>query len=304
MGKMEEKVRHYLDICRNEKRLSEDTLKAYRGDLRQFTIFVAGREVDRKLLSLYMQYLNKAFAPRSAKRKMASVRAFFRELEYREILENNPFDKFRVKMQTPKQLPRIIPEYNVKTILQTAYEAYASQKDRWILRDIVVLELLFGTGVRVSELCKLSSDTFLLSNNQLCLLVAGKGNKERVLKMDASEPVRVIERYLTEFANEISSSGAILVNRNRRPLSTQSVRRIVSEYTDMAGIAQHITPHMFRHTFATSLLEAGVNIRYIQSLLGHSSISTTQIYTYVSTQKQALVLSENHPRGKMTFKME
>ena len=114
----------------------------------------------------------------------------------------------------------------------------------------------------------------------------------------------VMERYMAEFAEDIFTAGTILVNRNHRPLAAQSVRRIIREYTALAHVDQHITPHMFRHTFATSLLEAGVDIRYIQSLLGHSSLSTTQIYTYVSTQRQTVLLSEKHPRSKMIFELE
>ncbi|WP_305117606.1 tyrosine-type recombinase/integrase [Acutalibacter muris] len=304
MNKLAEKMERYFIICKDEKRLSKDTLKAYETDLKQFVRFVAGRKVDKELLSLYLQHLNKEFAPRSAKRKMASVRAFFHELEYREELEENPFEKLRIKMQMPKQLPRIIPEESVKAILQKAYGLYGRERNRWVLRDIVVMELLFSTGVRVSELCKLTPDTFTSSDNEICLLISGKGNKERALKMRTPDLAVVMERYMAEFAEDIFTAGTILVNRNHRPLAAQSVRRIIREYTALAHVDQHITPHMFRHTFATSLLEAGVDIRYIQSLLGHSSLSTTQIYTYVSTQRQTVLLSEKHPRSKMIFELE
>lgn len=117
MKELTDQIEQYLVICKMEKRLSKDTLKAYRTDLKQFACFAAGREVNKEILSQYLQFLNSEFAPRSAKRKMASIRAFFRELEYREQLEANPFDKLRVKMQMPKQLPRIIPEESVQAIL-------------------------------------------------------------------------------------------------------------------------------------------------------------------------------------------
>ena len=114
----------------------------------------------------------------------------------------------------------------------------------------------------------------------------------------------LMEKYLYEFSAEIHECGAIMVNRDGRPLSTQSMRNIINRYTNSAHVSLHITPHMFRHTFATSLLEAGVDIRYIQALLGHSSISTTQIYTYVSTQQQTRLLAQNHPRGRMSFNLK
>lgn len=302
MKELTDQIEQYLVICKMEKRLSKDTLKAYRTDLKQFACFAAGREVNKEMLSQYLQLLNSEFAPRSAKRKMASIRAFFRELEYREQLASNPFDKLRVKMQMPKQLPRVIPEESVQAILGKAYSLYQQKRDRWILRDIVVMELLFSTGIRVSELCKLTPETLTFSGNEICLLISGKGNKERILKIRAPGLAAVLERYNTAFAEDIRSGGFVLVNRSRHPLTTQSVRRIIKKYAELANVEQHITPHMFRHTFATSLLEAGVDIRYIQSLLGHSSVSTTQIYTYVSAQRQVDLLSEKHPRSRMTFK--
>ena len=188
--------------------------------------------------------------------------------------------------------------------LRQAYAAYSARQSRWTLRDIAVLELLFSTGIRVSELCRLSPETFSITGAQLRLLIFGKGSKERVIEVDMPESVKVIERYLCVFESEIETSGCILVNRDGRALSTQSVRQIVNRYTKLADLPLHITPHMFRHTFATSLLEAGVDIRYIQSLLGHSSISTTQIYTYVSSQQQAKLLAQNHPRSRMSFSLE
>ncbi len=174
---------------------------------------------------------------------------------------------------------------------------------REVLRDIVVLELLFSTGLRVSELCALSKDTFLLNNSGLRLLVKGKGRKERILQITTPELLQVVQTYCDMFSKEIQEQGAILFNQRGRPLSPQPVRRIINKYLNRIGESNHVTPHMFRHTFATSLLEAGMDIRYIQSLLGHSSISTTQIYTHVSAKQQTLLLAEKHPRGKMTFSL-
>ena len=173
----------------------------------------------------------------------------------------------------------MIPEECVKKVLQNAYDAYSARNSRWILRDIVVMELLFSTGIRVSELCRLSPDTLSINGGQLRLLIFGKGGKERIIEVEMPESVEVVSKYLYEFSAEIHECGAIMVNRDGRPLSTQSMRNIINRYTNSAHVSLHITPHMFRHTFATSLLEAGVDIRYIQALLGHSSISTTQIYT-------------------------
>ena len=292
----------YLETGEYEKQLSPDTIKAYRIDLRQFVDFTEGAWADKDMLNQYIKYLNQHFAPRSVKRKLASIRAFYHEMEISGELEANPFDKLHIRIHSPQQLPRIIPEQIVQALLQSAYDAY-TQGCREILRDILVLELLFSTGLRVSELCALSQDTFLLSDSGLRLLVKGKGRKERIIQITTSELLQLAQTYCDVFSMEIQEQGAILFNRRGRPLSPQSVRRIINKYLNQIGVSNHVTPHMFRHTFATSLLEAGMDIRYIQSLLGHSSISITQIYTHVTARQQTLLLAEKHPRGKMTFSL-
>ena len=292
----------YLETGEYEKQLSPDTIKAYRIDLRQFVDFTEGAWADKDMLNQYIKYLNQHFAPRSVKRKLASIRAFYHEMEISGELEKNPFDKLHIRIHSPQQLPRIIPEQIVQALLQSAYDAY-TQGCREVLRDILVLELLFSTGLRVSELCALSQDTFLLSDSGLRLLVKGKGRKERIIQITTSELLQLAQTYCDVFSMEIQEQGAILFNQRGRPLSPQSVRRIINKYLNRIGVSNHVTPHMFRHTFATSLLEAGMDIRYIQSLLGHSSISITQIYTHVTARQQTLLLAQKHPRGKMTFSL-
>ena len=295
-------IEQYLDAAACEKKLAPDTIKAYRIDLKQFAAFADDTMVNKEVLSQYIKYLNQRFAPRSVKRKLASVRAFYNELSLSGTLEVNPFDKLRVKIHSPQQLPRTIPQQIVKSLLQNAYDAYSPGK-LTVLRDIVVLELLFSTGLRVSELCSLTKEQFLLNDDGLRLLVNGKGSKERIIQIATPELLRVVQIYCAEYAEDIQTQGAILYNRNRQPLTPQSVRRIINKYLQRIHVQAHITPHMFRHTFATSLLEAGMDIRYIQSLLGHSSISTTQIYTHVTTRQQTILLAEKHPRAKMTFSL-
>lgn len=295
-------IEQYLDTAACEKKLSPDTINAYRIDLKQFATFADGAMANKEILSQYIKYLNQRFAPRSVKRKLASVRAFYNELSLSGTLEVNPFDKLRIKIHSPQQLPRTIPQQIVKSLLQSAYDAYSPGK-LTVLRDIVVLELLFSTGLRVSELCSLTKEQFLLNDDGLRLLVNGKGSKERIIQIATPELLRVVQIYCTEYAEDIQTQGAILYNRNRQPLTPQSVRRIINKYLQRIHVQAHITPHMFRHTFATSLLEAGMDIRYIQSLLGHSSISTTQIYTHVTTRQQTILLAEKHPRAKMTFSL-
>lgn len=296
-------ISNYLEICASVKKLSADTIKAYRTDLEQFSEFTNQILADKEELRQYIKYINQHYAPRSVKRKLASIRAFYRELFLNEILETNPFDKLRANIHSPKQLPRVISIHTVQNILQSAYNSY-SDKYRHTMRDIVVLELLFNTGMRVAELCALTKESFILHDNVLRILINGKGQKQRVIQITNPELLALFKVYCKKYDEEIKNQGYILYNQQGHPLSPQSVRRIINKYVDKSDLNYHITPHMFRHTFATVLLEEGVDIKYIQALLGHSSISTTQIYTQVAAHKQTLLLAEKHPRSKMKFELQ
>lgn len=284
-------IHDYIEVCIYEKNLSSNTVRTYQIDLRQFEAFIGDCSIDLEMLNQYVKFLNSSYAPRSVKRKLASVSAFLNELELNGTLLNNPFKRLHIHIHAPKQLPRVIPERTVKAILQSAYDAYVPDH-RETLRDILVLELLFGTGLRVSELCDLTKHTFQLGEDSLRLLVDGKGQKERIIEVSTPELIGIVGKYCDLYSEEIKRTGKILINQHSRPLTPQSVRRIINRYTQKVCKDYHITPHMFRHTFATLLLEAGMDIRYIQSLLGHSSISTTQIYTHVTTHQKTKLLAE------------
>ena len=295
-------IEWFLEMSQTQKRLSPHTIKAYRIDLAQFQRFLGDHIVDKATLGEYIKYLNATYSPRSAKRKLASVHAFYQTLMENDVIEHTPFDRLRVQIHPPKQLPRVIPEQVISILLQSAYNAYTPDKPL-SLRDIIVFELLFSTGMRVSELCALSPRTVQLNEHSVRFIIQGKGQKERILELSNPELLVLLKKYTSIFHDVINSQQSFLINNQYHPLSTQSVRRIIQRHINSVNINDHITPHMFRHTFATSLLEAGVDIRYIQSLLGHSSIATTQIYTYVATSKQSLLLAEHHPRNKMTFSL-
>lgn len=302
MKKLDDAIRMYLDVCEYEKELSPHTVKAYRIDLCQFSCFTQGEWADKDELSSFIKHLNAHFSPRSVKRKLASVRAFYHDMELMSIRPSNPFKSLHIRIQSPQQLPRIIPESVVHELLQSAYASYTPGQ-RKVLRDIFVLEFLFSSGVRVSELCALTSRTFSIDESGIRMLIKGKGRKERMLQITTPELIRLAEQYCLAYRAETARTGMILINDRGMPLSAQSVRRIIRKYLHKINSSDDITPHMFRHTFATSLLEAGMDIRYIQSLLGHSSISTTQIYTHVTNARQAFLLAEKHPRGKMSFSL-
>ena len=222
------------------------------------------------------------------------------------MIEINPFNKIDISFKEPSILPKTIPLNVINSILAHAYnslsQAETDYQKRSTTRDIAVLEILFATGARVSEICNLTPSSVDLTNHTVKIF--GKGSKERMIQIENPDVLKALQEYYTLFQEDIKSCGFFFVNKLHNRLMEQSVREIICKYTAMTEYDIHITPHMFRHSFATLLLEEDVDIRYIQKLLGHSSITTTQIYTYVAMSKQKEILSVKHPRNKIKVKIE
>ena len=303
MNTLNDYIAEYIEYCNYRKRLDSKTLKAYKIDLKQYKDFCtdlpdcfAKSAVDDFITNLHKQY-----KPKTVKRKIASLKAFFHHMEYRELLPDNPFSRLDIRFREAKLLPKTIPFHSIQTFLSTIYaqkgQAESTYQLRCCIRDIAVIELLFATGMRISELCSLKpSDIDLESNN---ILIYGKGAKERIIQLGNQDVINALILYQKTFKKDIEACGYFFVNRLQHKLSDQSVRFMINRYAELADIPQHITPHMFRHSFATLLLEQDVDIRYIQRMLGHSSISTTEIYTHVSNTKQKDILAHRHPRNLM-----
>ena len=218
-----------------------------------------------------------------------------------EIIETNPFDKIDTSFREPMVLPKVIPMNIIGKILANAYEDFRQCHTDFArknaIRNIAVLEVLFATGARVSEICTLTPDAVDLTNHTVKIF--GKGSRERIIQIENHDVLKALNRYYETFREDITASGFFFVNKLHHRLTEQSVRSMINNQAAAIGYEKHITPHMFRHSFATLLLEEDVDIRYIQKILGHSSISTTQIYTHVSMAKQKQILSDKQPRNKI-----
>lgn len=292
---------NYMNYCTQQKRLDAKTLKAYRIDLKQFTDTInltAVTDITSEQLENFISNLHQQYKPKTVKRKIASLKAFFHYLEYREIIEKNPFTKLRIKFREPVVLPKTIPLHNIEALLFTIYTQRIAAKTEYqkrnALRDAAIIELLFASGMRISELCTLKEHDISLHDGTI--LIHGKGSKERILQIGTPEVLSILREYKQTFLSKIKQCGYFFVNQTGKSVSDQSIRRMINKYCHLAAIESHITPHMFRHTFATSLLEADVDIRYIQEMLGHSSINVTEIYTHVATAKKKDILQTKHPR--------
>lgn len=314
-GKNEQKmsvndaIKDFLFHCQFEKNLSSKTLRAYATDLNQFAIYIKGTEdeqsfkaMSKDTLKNYLQEIAH-LKTKTIKRKVASLKAMLNFLEYEDDEYINPFRKIKVRLKEPSLLPSVMNLNEVKKILSTMYKELEGNSNtnrytyRAQIRNLAIIEILFSTGMRVSEICNLKFKDINLKNGVVKVL--GKGSKERIIQICQSETISIIRNYYQLHKNQIKHESHFFVNRLELPLSTQSVRLMVKSYVSKAGLTKHITPHTFRHTFATLLLEEDVDIRYIQNMLGHSSIAITQIYTHVNISKQKKILTTKHPRRKL-----
>ena len=293
-------VTEYLRYCALRKELSHNTLKAYRIDLKQFFDSVDCDTPEKLQIKHYIDELNEKYQQKNIKRKIASIKAFYNYLEEEEIVQESPFRRIRVKFKENIILPRIIPREEIEKLLNCMYKytTFCRKNDyNSAIRNIAVIELLFATGARVYEVSNIKADCIDLSSGQVRFM--GKGSKERCVQIADSKILKLLRKYYDANLSEIEKSGYFFINRYGKRFSEESIREMLSHYTSRAGITRKITPHMFRHSFATFLIEEGVDISCVQHILGHSSIKTTQIYIHIATSKQAEILQNLHPRKHM-----
>jgi len=324
-------IQMFLDYLKFERRFSEHTAKCYGADLAQYSEFLKGTSedshlgakpispshheigsatavatqidlrVDQLLLSAqtdvvrtYLTFLNeKQYSKATIARKLATLRSFYKFLVKRNHVSSNPV----VSIRTPKQekkLPRFLEYEEVKRLLNTP------PMNTWLgARDRAILETLYSTGIRVSELVALNMDDIDFLGE--VVHVRGKGKKERISPIGSSA-LQIIQHYM-EYRNKRAQSNGnfdskvLFVNKHGRRLSTRSVRRKMDKYLKMAGLDPAISPHTLRHSFATHMLNNGADLRSVQELLGHQSLSTTQIYTHLTTTKLKEVYENAHPRN-------
>ena len=298
--RLEDKLAAYLEYCEYRKELDRKTLKAYRIDLRQYFEYICVDEPDKEKIEEYVTHLHKSYKQKTVKRKIASIKAFYNYLEETEIIAESPFRKIKVKFKETVTLPRIIPREEIEKLLNHMYQCLNESNKfsrKYMLRDVAVIEVFFATGARVYEISNIREDSINLNTGLIRLM--GKGGKERYVQISNTSILEVLKKYYDENEQSIKKSGYFFVNNRESRYTEQSIRLMLKKYTKQAGIERNITPHMFRHSFATYLIEEGVDVSCVQQILGHSSIKTTQIYIHIAAKKQAEILKELHPRNNM-----
>jgi integrase/recombinase XerD len=277
-------IDNFLDHCRISKRLSVNTLRAYETDLADFLSHVGKdtpvRSIDRDRLRDYARLLfdAKGLKESTVKRRMAALKVMFRWLERDEAIELSPFHRLDLSIRLPRRLPRALSADEMRRLLNAAERDLAYGHDEMVMHFAIIC--LFITGLRVGELT--GAGLAEVDFQEASILVRGKGNRERRVFLTGGDAVGALNIYLAARDKVTTSSERLLVSAAGDDITPQFIRRKLAALGKRARIERRLTPHMLRHTAATQLIEAGVDIRFVQKLLGHASIATTQIYTQVS----------------------
>ena len=282
------------------KNLDMKSIKAYTSDLNHLIDFTNGKISQESIMS-YIQYLTQKYKDTTISRKLITIKMFFRFIE-EETKWINPLDKYKIKIKKEKRLPKTIPVKDVSKLLDYMYDnlnqATTSFAYLQAVRDLCIIDLLLSTGMRIAEVSNLKLEDIISSER--VLLVHGKGKKQRLLYISSLETWNNLKAWLNIRKKLKVKHDYLFVNKYHDTLSIYGIENIFTKYRDKAGIVSSATPHYLRHTFATNLLANGADLRSVQELLGHSSISTTEIYTEVNTIRKKIVLKKYNLRNKLT----
>lgn len=299
------KSKKYLDEFKSylliEKNFSKHTAKAYNSDILSYLLWLSDElctDVNFSKIRDYLHFIQKFdYKKTTIARKIASIRTFYKFLYRERFVETNPALNLNIPKR-PKSLPKFLSSDEIEKILNgVKIDTPAGFRNR------AILELLWATGMRVSELSGLNFGNLNLENNEIT--VFGKGSKERIVLI-SDRAKTYLQRYL-DTARSLVSKGfrlepttettPVFINNTGYRLQNKTIRNVINDVVNSIELPKKVTPHMFRHSFATRLIENGADLRVVQELLGHASISNTQIYTHVSTQHLKQVYNESHPRA-------
>lgn len=288
----------YLEVERN---FSKHTIRAYNSDILAFLIWldtVKPEEVNHNKIKEYLAFIQRFnYSKTTLSRKISAIRTFYRFLYRERLIDTNPINSIHSPKKN-KSLPKFLTGNEIEQILNNIkIDTPAGYRNR------AILELLYATGMRVSELSELNFENLNLEENEIT--VFGKGSKERIVLI-STRAKEFLEKYIKLVRNMVPQQPCIpdaepkspvFINKTGYRLQPQSVRAALKEIVQKIELPKVVTPHVFRHSFATKLLENGADLRVVQELLGHASISNTQIYTHVSTERLKLVYDKTHPRA-------
>ncbi len=295
---VEEYLDRFITYLVVERNLSSYTARNYRREVGEFLRFLRKegisslQDIDRQILTRYLLWLRaKGYAKASIRRRISELRSFFRYLVGQKILESNPMEAISAP-KVPQRLPRYLKSEEIRAIMQAPDTSQPLGQ-----RDRAILEILYATGMRISELVGLDLGSVDVAKGEM--MVRGKGSKERIVLL--GRPARdALNLYLKEGRPRLlkgKRKSALFLNRSGERLSVRGVQSMLDRCARKAGL-KWVTPHLFRHTFATHMLGGGADLRVVQELLGHASLSSTQVYTHVSQRRARDVYMNSHPLAR------
>ena len=295
---METHFHDFLTMLRVERNVSTHTMDAYKRDINQYLLYLGDLDIknlsDVKSTHIrdYIRVLSDGgMAPTSISRIISSIRTYYRFLSSENILDENPVLLIN-NPKLPKKLPDVLSEKEISLIINAIQES-----SQFYQRDKAIIELLYSCGIRVTELCNIEMSNLFIDED--LIRVMGKGNKERLLPL-GKRSKKYLDDYIKHSRNShIKKSGSsfVFVSRNGNQLTRAMINIILNKWTQVSGLKKSVSPHKLRHSFATHLLEGGADLRFVQALLGHSDISTTQIYTHIDKHYLKEVYKIHHPRS-------
>ena len=295
---METCIQEYITMLKVERNLSSKTINAYKSDLDSYLSYINNLNINSLAgittfdIRNYIRILNRTGkASNSISRIISSIRSYHKFLSSEKIVKDNPalvIDSPKI----PKKLPEVLSEKEISSIIDSI-----DKSSKFYQRDRAIIEMLYSCGVRVSELCDLDISNLFLDDE--IVKVMGKGSMERLLPLGSK-----IKKYLKEYLLysreryiKKTNESSLFISQNGKRLTRAMVNKILKKWAHAAGIKKSISPHTLRHSFATHLLEGGADLRFIQALLGHSDISTTQIYTHLDKHHLKEIYKSHHPRS-------
>ena len=281
-----------------EKNLSKETIIAYESDNMKYlgflkkTMITDLKDVKQKNISQYIHSLyDKNYSTATIARMFSSIRSFHQFLYSEDILDENPALTI-LNPKVSKKLPEILEETEISLIINSVHESFP-----FFFRDRAIIETLYSCGLRVSELCELSISNIFLDDD--LIRIFGKGSKERLIPI-SQKAKNLINKYMIHNRPKLLKGKSIdylFLSKNGKILTRSMINKILKKYADLAGVTKKVSPHTLRHSFATHLLDGGADLRFVQALLGHSDISTTQIYTHLDKHLLKEVYKTHHPRS-------
>ena len=292
---MKDFLKEYLITLRVERNLSPKTCDAYKRDLNDYLNYVKKEKIlkiSQMDIRNYIRKLNnQGLAPSSISRRFSSIRSYHKFLTSEKLMVENP-TLILSSPKSPKKLPVVLSEHEISEIIKCI-----DDNSHFGKRDKAIIEMLYSCGLRVSEICELELSNLFLDDD--LIRVFGKGMKERLLPIGKRAKV-YLNNYLMHVRpnfNKRGQSSSVFLSRNGKALTRAMINKILNRWSSLSGISKNISPHTLRHSFATHLLEGGADLRFVQALLGHSDITTTQIYTHLDKEHLRQIYKTHHPRS-------